>query len=163
MNSKTVTPRLLALIANLKTLTLCLLALTASLLTGCDQMTYAPQDVYLQFTPEHDATYTAARDELAITLVAQTTGDPQMPRDLTASLRLRGNGTQASLTDPAWVKGAPRLRVDIFHTNTLATNNAVLVDLYQAGELKQTLKITVTPGNPPTVDVDGNAIPVTVE
>ena len=149
---------------NFKTFTACAIAMTLSLLIlGCDQMTYAPQGVYLEFAPEHSAVYTTARDELAITLVAESTGQPQMPRDLTAELRLRGNGTQASLTDPAWVKGAPRLRVDIFHISTLPENNAVLIDLYQSGELKQTSEIVVTPGATPSLHVDGQALPVSIE
>jgi hypothetical protein len=147
-----------------RTTILCLLALMC-LATGCVKpMTYAPEGVYLTFTSESNAVHSTDRDDLTVTLVAdEFEGQPQMPKDLTAELRLRGNGTQASLTDPAWVNGAPRLRVDIFHVAELPANNTVFVDLYQSGELKQTIEITVTPSVTPSLQVDGQPVPVTIE
>lgn len=149
---------------SLRTTILCLLALML-LATGCVKpMTYAPEGVYLTFASESGAIYTTGRDDLAVTMIAdELDGGPQMPVDLSADLRLRGNGTQASLTDPAWVQGAPRLRVDIFHVAELPANNAVFVDLYQSGELKQTIEITVTPSVTPSLQVDGQPVPVTIE
>ena len=142
----------------------CVALIALLLVAGCTPAANAPQGVYLTFDAEPTATYTTSRDELAISFrAADLEGRPLMPRDLTADLRLRGNGTQASLYDPAWVDGAARFRIDIFHASALPANNTVFVDIRQAGELKQTVKITVTPAATPTLLVDGKPVPLTVE